>query len=53
MAEPASNVTTVSLSEAQTHLEKFGERAVNGEVIVVTERGEPLFKIIALESQRR
>ena len=49
MTDPASKVTTVRLSEARTHLSEFGERAANGEEIIVTKRGKPLFRIIAVE----
>jgi prevent-host-death family protein len=49
MVEPASNATTVNLSEARTHLSGLGERAAHGEEIIVTKRRKPLFRIIAVE----
>jgi prevent-host-death family protein len=43
MPEP----TTVSLYEAKTHLSELGERAANGEEIVVTKHGKPRFRLVA------
>ena len=42
MPEP----TTVSLYEAKTHLSELGERAANGEEIVVTKHGKPRFRLV-------
>ena len=42
MTEP----TTVSLYEAKTHLSELGERAADGEQIVVTKHGKPRFMIV-------
>jgi len=39
----------VSLYEAKTHLSELGERAANGEVIVVTKHGRPRFKLVPVE----
>jgi antitoxin (DNA-binding transcriptional repressor) of toxin-antitoxin stability system len=50
MTEPASESTTVRLSEARMHLSELGERAAEGEEIIVTKRGAPLFKIAALRT---
>lgn len=49
MIEPASRVTTVKFSEARAYLSEFGERAANGEEIIVTKRGTPLFRLISVE----
>ena len=38
--------TTVSLYEAKTHLSELGERAAQGEEIVVTKHGKPRFMIV-------
>ncbi len=38
--------TTVSLYEAKTQLSQLGERAANGEEIVVTKHGKPRFKLV-------
>ncbi len=38
--------TTVSLYEAKTHLSALGERAANGEEIVVTKHGKPRFRMV-------
>ena len=43
----------VSLYEAKTHLSELGERAANGEEIVVTKHGKPKFRIVALEEPQR
>jgi len=43
----------VSLYEAKTHLSELGERAANGEEIVVTKHGKPKFRIVALEVPKR
>lgn len=43
----------VSLYEAKTHLSELGERAANGEEIVVTKHGKPRFRIVPLEEPRR
>ena len=42
----------VSLYEAKTHLSELGERAANGEEIVVTKHGKPKFRIVALEESK-
>ena len=42
-----SERTFVSLYEAKTHLSELGERAANGEEIVVTKHGKPRFKLVA------
>lgn len=47
MTEP----TTVSLYEAKTHLSELGERAANGEEIVVTKHGKPRFRIAAIPAR--
>ncbi len=43
MPEP----TTVSLYEAKTHLSELGERAANGEEIIVTKHGKPRFRLVS------
>lgn len=43
----------VSLYEAKTHLSELGERAANGEEIVVTKHGKPKFRIVPLEEPTR
>ena len=43
----------VGLYEAKTHLSELGERAANGEEIVVTKHGKPKFRIVALEEPTR
>lgn len=40
---------SVSLYEAKTHLSELGERAANGEEIVVTKHGRPRFKLVPIE----
>lgn len=45
--------TTISLYEAKTHLSELGERAANGEEIVVTKHGKPRFRIAAIPAPRR
>jgi prevent-host-death family protein len=42
----------VSLYEAKTHLSELGERAANGEEIVVTKHGKPKFRIVALDEPK-
>ena len=42
----------VSLYEAKTHLSELGDRAANGEEIVVTKHGKPKFRIVALEESK-
>ena len=44
--------TTISLYEAKTHLSELGERAANGEEIVVTKHGKPRFRIAAIPAAR-
>jgi prevent-host-death family protein len=44
MADP----TRVSLYEAKTHLSELGDRAANGEVIIVTKHGKPRFSIVPI-----
>lgn len=46
MPEP----TVVSLYVAKTHLSELGERAANGEEIVVTKHGKPRFKLVDARS---
>jgi prevent-host-death family protein len=46
-------MSTVSLYEAKTHLSELGERAANGEEIVVTKHCRPRFKLVAVEEKRR
>ena len=41
--------TTVSLYVAKTHLSELGERAANGEEIVVTKHGKPRFRLLEVE----
>jgi prevent-host-death family protein len=41
--------TTVSLYEAKTHLSELGERAANGEEIVVTKHGKPRFRLVEVQ----
>lgn len=41
--------TSVSLYEAKTHLSELGDRAANGEEIVVTKHGRPRFKLVPVE----
>ncbi len=38
--------TIVSLYEAKTHLSELGERAADGEQIVVTKHGKPRFMLV-------
>ena len=38
--------TTVSLYEAKTRLSELGERAANGEEIIVTKHGKPRFRLV-------
>ena len=40
--------TTVSLYEAKTHLSELGERAANGEEIIVTKHGKPRFRLVTV-----
>jgi len=42
--------TTVSLYEAKTHLSELGERAANGEEIVVTKHGKPRFRLVEVQA---
>ncbi len=42
--------TTVSLYEAKTHLSELGERAANGEEIVVTKHGKPRFRLVEVQT---
>jgi len=44
--------TTVSLYEAKTHLSELGERAANGEEIVVTKHGKPRFRLVEVNAAR-
>ena len=46
MTEPS----VVSLYEAKTHLSELGERAANGEEIVVTKHGRPRFKLVDVKA---
>jgi prevent-host-death family protein len=43
--------TTVSLYEAKTHLSELGERAANGEEIVVTKHGKPRFRLVEVQAE--
>jgi prevent-host-death family protein len=43
--------TVVSLYEAKTHLSELGERAANGEEIVVTKHGKPRFRLVGATSR--
>jgi prevent-host-death family protein len=45
--------TTVSLYMAKTHLSELGERAANGEEIVVTKHGKPRFRLVEVEAAPR
>jgi len=45
----SSSSPSVSLYEAKTHLSELGERAANGEEIVVTKHGRPRFKLVPIE----
>lgn len=47
MSEP----TIVSLYEAKTHLSELGERASQGEQIIVTKHGKPRFLLMPVPSQ--
>ena len=42
--------TTVSLYVAKTHLSELGERAANGEEIVVTKHGKPRFRLVEVQA---
>jgi prevent-host-death family protein len=42
-------VTSVSLYEAKTHLSELGDRAANGEEIIVTKHGKPRFKLVRID----
>lgn len=41
-----TKTTTVSLYEAKTQLSNLGDRAANGEEIIVTKHGKPRFKLV-------
>jgi prevent-host-death family protein len=41
--------TIVSLYEAKTHLSALGERAAQGEEIIVTKHGKPRFRLVSAE----
>ena len=45
--------TTVSLYVAKTHLSELGERAANGEEIVVTKHGKPRFRLVEVQAARQ
>jgi prevent-host-death family protein len=45
--------TVVSLYVAKTHLSELGERAANGEEIVVTKHGKPRFRLVEVQPARR
>lgn len=45
--------TTVSLYVAKTHLSELGERAANGEEIVVTKHGKPRFRLVEVQPAPR
>ena len=45
-------MTTVSLYVAKTHLSELGERAANGEEIVVTKHGKPRFRLVEVQAAR-
>jgi prevent-host-death family protein len=43
-------VQTVNIHEAKTHLSRLVERAARGESFVIAKAGQPLVKLMALDS---
>jgi prevent-host-death family protein len=46
-------MTSVTLTDARTHLSALVERALRGEVVTITRRGKAVAQLLGLNSPRR
>ena len=46
---PAKTTTTVGSFEAKTHLAALIDRAAAGEEVIITRRGKPVARLVAME----
>ena len=48
---PAKTTTTVGSFEAKTHLAALIDRAAAGEEVIITRRGKPVARLVAMEGE--
>jgi prevent-host-death family protein len=51
IAKSATRTTTVGSFEAKTHLAALIDRAAAGEEVIITRRGKPVARLVAMEGE--